>query len=265
MKVYTTIGGEEMEYTVSKLARISGVSARTLRYYDEIDLLKPKRINSSGYRIYGQQEVDILQQILFYRELEMKLDEIKNIIKTEDFSIEEALENHLIHLSEERNRLNRLIETVEKSLQYKQGGITMSDQEKFEAFKKETIQENEEKYGKEIREKYGDDTIDKSNNKFTHMTQEEYNRIEAISQELNEKLAEATKVGNPSSELGQEVAALHKEWLIAVWPDGLYDAERHFNLSLMYVEDPRFKDYYEKIASGAAEYLNEALKIYLDM
>ncbi len=66
-----------MEYTVRKLAQIAGVSTRTLRYYDEIGILKPARINSSGYRIYGQKEVNLLQQILFYRELGVNLKNIK--------------------------------------------------------------------------------------------------------------------------------------------------------------------------------------------
>ena len=69
-----------MEYTVSKLAKLSGVSARTLRYYDQIGLLEPKRVNPSGYRIYGEAEVNLLQQILFYRELEMSLNDIKDIV-----------------------------------------------------------------------------------------------------------------------------------------------------------------------------------------
>lgn len=252
-----------MEYTVSQLARLSGVSARTLRYYDEIALLKPKRTSSSGYRIYGQVEVDLLQQILFYRELEMKLEEIKEIIVAEDFEIEVALANHLVALSEERSRLNRLIETVEKSLVEKRGGERMADKEKFEAFKKEAIAKNEEKYGEEIREKYGDKTINDSNKKIEGMTQEEYDAYVLLTEKLNTKLGEATKQGDPASELAQEVAALHKDWLVGVWPAGLYDAEKHYYLSLMYVEDPRFKAYYEQIAPGAAEFLHEALKIYL--
>ena len=88
------LGGEGMEYSVSKLARLSGVSARTLRYYDEIGLLKPKRVNSSGYRIYGAREVDLLQQILFYREMDLSLDEIKQIIYAADFDVASALEEH---------------------------------------------------------------------------------------------------------------------------------------------------------------------------
>jgi DNA-binding transcriptional MerR regulator len=65
-------GGSYMEYTVQKLGRLAGTSTRTLRYYNEIGILKPARMNSSGYRIYGQAEVDRLQQILFYKELGLR-------------------------------------------------------------------------------------------------------------------------------------------------------------------------------------------------
>lgn len=253
-----------MEYTISKLARLSGISARTLRYYDEIDLLKPKRVNSSGYRIYGQTEVNLLQQILFYRELEMPLEEIKNVIYAEDFNIEEALRDHLSHLTNQRKRIDRLIQTVEKSIQAKEGEIDMTDQEKFEAFKKETIQKNEEQYGKEIRDKYDKDVVEASNKKLSHLTEEDWAHHQALTEELNEKLAQATKEGTPESPLAQEVAALHKEWLTAAWPEGYYDVEKHYNLSLMYVEDPRFKAYYETIEPGAAAFLHEALKAYLE-
>ena len=88
-----------MEYTVSKLAKLSGVSVRTLRYYDQIGLLEPKRINSNGYRIC-EAEVNLLQQILFYRELEMSLREIKDIVHSKTFDEEEALFDHLAHLKQ---------------------------------------------------------------------------------------------------------------------------------------------------------------------
>ncbi len=74
-----------MEYTVQKLGHLAGVSTRTLRYYDEIGILKPARINSSGYRIYGQAEVNRLQQILFYRELGMGLENIKKLVTSPSF------------------------------------------------------------------------------------------------------------------------------------------------------------------------------------
>lgn len=98
-----------MEYTISKLAKMSGISSRTLRYYDEIGLLKPKRLNPNGYRIYGELELNLLQQILFYKELGLELNEIKDIIYSPSFNLEEALEEHLIHLQREKGK-DRIID-----------------------------------------------------------------------------------------------------------------------------------------------------------
>lgn len=254
-----------MEYTVSQLANLSGVSARTLRYYDEINLLIPNRVNSNGYRLYSQKEVDLLQQILFYRELDISLAEIKKLIYAEAFDVTHALKEHHVNLTAQRERLDALIATVEKTIKANEGELEMADQEKFQAFKKETIVKNEEKYGQEIRENYGDKTVDQSNQKLLDMTDEEWVEFQALDKELNSKLAEATKQGDPESDLAQKVAELHKEWLTFTWPDSLYDKEKHYNLSLMYVQDDRFKAYYEKIIPGAAEFLHEALKIYLNI
>jgi DNA-binding transcriptional MerR regulator len=149
-----------MEYTVQKLGNLAGISTRTLRYYDEIGILKPARINSSGYRIYGQKEVDRLQQILFYRELGVDLKTIKEIITAPNFHEVTALKQHRKKLLERRRLLDLLIANVEKTIEFKEGRIEMSDKEKFEVFKEKMIGDNEKKYGKEIREKYGDETID---------------------------------------------------------------------------------------------------------
>jgi DNA-binding transcriptional MerR regulator len=132
-------------------------STRTLRYYDEIGILKPARINSSGYRIYGQKEVDRLQQIMFYRELGVSLENIKDIVTSPSFDGAAALKEHHEKLLEKRNQLDLLIANVEKTIALTEGRINMSDKEKFEGFKKNMIDENEKKYGKEIREKYGRD------------------------------------------------------------------------------------------------------------
>ena len=95
-------GGEDMEYTIQKLGKLAGISNRTLRYYDEIGILKPARINTSGYRIYGQKEIDLLQQILFYRALEVDLDTIKSIITAPGFDGISALNEHHGKLLEKR-------------------------------------------------------------------------------------------------------------------------------------------------------------------
>lgn len=249
-----------MEYTVQKLAKLAGVSSRTLRYYDEIDLLKPARINSSGYRIYGQGEVDTLQQILFYRELGMELNNIKEIITDPDFDGANALREHREKLLEKRKQLDVLITNVNKTIALKEGRINMSDQERFEGFKKNQIDENEKKYGKEIREKYGDETVDASNAKLMNMTQEEYKQVTKLSEEVNNTLAEAFKTGDPAGDLAQKAADLHKQWLMFYWKE--YSKEAHAGLGQMYVDDERFKAYYDRIQPGVAEFLRDAIEIY---
>lgn len=173
-----------MEYTVQKLAQMAGVSARTLRYYDEIGILKPARINSSGYRIYGQREVDRLQQILFYRELGLSLEGIKDIVTAPSFDGLNALKEHREKLLEKREQLDLLIANVEKTIAFAEGRITMTDKEKFEGFKQKLIDENEKKYSQEIRAKYGDDQVDRSNQKIKDMTKEQYAEVEKLSADV---------------------------------------------------------------------------------
>jgi DNA-binding transcriptional MerR regulator len=249
-----------MEYTVQKLANLAGVSTRTLRYYDEIGILKPARINSSGYRIYGQEEVDLLQQILFYRELGVSLDKIKAIVTDPSFDGAMALRDHREKLLEKRKQLDLLIANVEKTLAMTEGRIKMSDQEKFEGFKKNMIEENEKKYGKEIREKYGSDAVEKSNAKIMNMTQEQYEAVTALEKQLKQTLADAFKTCNPGGELAQKAADLHKQWLTYYWSE--YSKVAHAGLAQMYVDDERFKAYYDKDQPGTAEFLRDAIDIY---
>ena len=249
-----------MEYTVQKLGRIAGISPRTLRYYDEIGLLKPKRINSSGYRIYGEAEVNRLQQILFYRELGVSLDSIKNIVTAPSFDGAKALREHYEKLLQKREQLNQLILNVEKTISMSEGRITMSDKEKFQGFKQNLLDENEKKYGKEIREKYGENTIAKSNEKFMNMTEEQYNEVTKLAETIIEKLNQAMKTNDPASELAMEVADLHKKWLCCYWDT--YSKEAHAGLAQMYVDDERFTAYYDKEQPGAAKFLRDAIFIY---
>lgn len=251
-----------MEYTINTLAKMSGISSRTLRHYDDIQLLKPLRISSTRYRIYGQKEIDKLQQILFYKELGLGLSDIKKILDNSNFDPEEAMEKHLMELECKRKQIDQLILNVNKTIKSLKGEEKMSNKEKFEGFKNILIEENEQKYGKEIREKYGDDVIEASNQKLANMTQEEYQDVEKLAQELNAKLKEAVATGNPAGELAQEVCDLHRRWLTFYWPKDTYTKEAHQGLAEMYCQDERFKEFYEKIAPGTAEFLNEAIKIY---
>jgi DNA-binding transcriptional MerR regulator len=177
-----------MEYTVQELANLAGVSARTLRYYDKIGLLKPARINASGYRIYGLDEVDHLQQILFYKTLGVGLREIKKILSSPSYDRLKALQDYRNQLFSEKKRLDTLIANVEKTIASIEGGIQMTDQEKFEGLKQQILDENEAKYGKEIRAKYGDDVINQSNAKVKRMTKEQYEEMARLEKEVLEWL-----------------------------------------------------------------------------
>ncbi|GIN64171.1 MerR family transcriptional regulator [Robertmurraya siralis] len=249
-----------MEYTVQKLAQLAGVSSRTLRYYDQIGILTPARVNSSGYRIYGQKEVDRLQQILFYRELGIALETIKEIMTAPSFDAEKALNEHREQLLKKRKQLDLLITNVEKTIASAEGRMNMSDQEKFEGFKKKMIDENERKYGKEIREKYGEDTVNQSNAKLMNMSQEDYEAVTKLEAEVREALAEAFATGDPAGELAQKAAELHKRWLTYYWTE--YSKEAHAGLAQMYVEDERFTAYYDKEQPGMAAFLRDAVHIY---
>lgn len=246
-----------MEYTINKLGKLAGISTRTLRYYDEIGLLHPCRVNSNGYRIYGQAEVDLLQQILFYRELGFALEDIKSIISSPNYDSLLALSEHLAALRDKRGQLDLLIANVEKTIKFKQGELEMSNEEKFEGFKQRLIEDNEKQYGEEIHAKYGDDAVNRSNAKMKGMTKQQYERIEALNKEISLSLKAAISDGNPEGELAAQLFRLHREWL-CIYSDS-YCKEYHCGLAQMYVEDARFKKYYDDIADGGAQFLSDAI------
>jgi len=136
----------------------------------------------------------------------------------------------------------------------------MKDSEKFEGFKKSIIDENEKRYGAEIRSKYGDKAVDESNKKIMGMAEEQYNEFIRLGQRINDLLKQACEIGDPAGRIAQEAAELHRQWLSFTWPE--YSSEAHAALAQMYVQDERFREYYDKICPGAAEFLKEAILIY---
>jgi DNA-binding transcriptional MerR regulator len=249
-------------YTIGEVAKMTGLTHKTLRYYDSIGLLKPSNHSDVGYRLYEQADLDRLQQILLYREMGLSLEAIKQIVYAPDFDVQGALASHLTYLTKERQRLDALIQVVTKTLSAEEE-LIMSNEEKFEALKETIIQENEAKYGEEIRRKYGDTVVDLANEKLQDTDASSWQSIEELNDQLNIKLAEAVALGDPASELAQEVCDLHRQWLTFYWPDGMYSADKHAAIVDMYQADDRFKAYYEKIAPGASNFLHQAMTIYL--
>ncbi len=139
----------------------------------------------------------------------------------------------------------------------------MSDKEKFAGFKKKLIADNEKEYGPEIREKYGDKVVNRSNNKLENMTREQYDEITGLENKVMETLQAALKTGDPAGKLAQEAADLHRQWLIFYWDN--YNEEAHAGVVQMYVDDERFKAYYDRDRPGTAEFLRDAVIIYLGL
>jgi len=249
-----------MEYTVGQLAKLAGVSTRTLRYYDRIGLLGPEKMSAAGYRMYGQAQVDRLQQILFYREMDVELRAIKRLLDAPEFERTQALQGHLDALTERRARLDALIGTVKRTMSAAKGELIMTDGEKFEAFKQNLIDENERKYGAEVRERYGNEAMDESNAKLQSMTREQYEQTETLSREVNEAIKAAFETGDPQGELAMKACALHKQWIMRYWK--CYSPEAHRGLAQTYVDDPRFAAYYDAVAPGCAEFLRDAIFAY---
>ncbi|HHT53899.1 MAG TPA: MerR family transcriptional regulator [Clostridiales bacterium] len=251
-----------MDYTVSKLAKMAGVSRRTLRFYDEIGLLSPARVSQNGYRVYGRAEVDLLQQILIYRELGVPLEKIRSIIAAPGFDRAAALREHLTALNAQKAKIESLIKNVERTIRVMEGEIDMSDEEKFEGLKKKLIEENEKKYGREVREKYGEDAVKESNRRLAGMTPGQWARQEELSHKIAGLLARAMETNDPGCREAQKACELHSEWLCMFWKPGTYSKAAHRELAQMYVEDERFRENYEKIKPGCAEFFRDAIDIY---
>jgi len=247
-----------MEYAIDKLCKLAGVTSRTLRHYHRIGLLTPLRVNSAGYRIYGPREVDRLQHILFFRALGVDLAEIGRILDASDFDPAAALREHLRGLLERRAGLDRLIETVSKTIESQEGERMMSDHEKFEGFKAQMVAENREKYGDEATEKYGEAEVRASEAKLMGLSEAEFADMTALGQRILDELAAAIRDGaSPTGEAGQAIARLHRRWLGFTWPS--YSVEAHHGLAQMYADDGRFAAFYDAAAPGAAVFLRDAI------
>lgn len=265
MKAHNKTDSQTIFYTVKELADLAGITPRTLRYYDEIGLLPPERMiptdrmDSSGYRMYGPDQTDILWQILFYRRLGLHLKDIKALLDNPSYHRAEALKSHLKDLTRKRDQLNLLIDTVKQIITSEgEAAHTMTDQEKFMCLKENLIHENDKKYGKEIRETYGVKAVQALNAKVMGLSQKEYEAMETLGEQILRSLEKAVTKGlKPDSDAGSAIAALHKEWLSYTWSS--YSIEAHRALVSMYLEDSRFQAYYDKNIPGCAEFLKNAV------
>lgn len=250
-----------MKYTIKKLAELAGISTRTLRYYDQIDLLKPNEINKSNYRIYDEKNVDTLQQIMYYRALNFPLGKIKQLLNDPNFSRLQALEDQHQMLLDKQVEIETLLTNIDQTIKDYQGEITMTDTEKFQAFKQQQLSKNENKYGAEIREKYGEQTVQQSNQKFANLSENDFETMKKIEAQLIAYLVEFKKQPNLDSALAEKIYQAHKQWLEFTWPE--YKPAAHRGLVDMYLADPRFAKYYnDKAQTDVVQLLHDVVYRY---
>ena len=173
-----------MSYTVKQLANLAGVTNRTLHYYDEVGLLHPAAYGDNGYRYYDEAAVLRLQQILFFRELGFSLGQIKTILDRPDFDLLQALEGHKRALLERVERVNCLVDTIDKTILHIQGKIDMNKKDFYKGFD----EEKQKKYEQQARERYGDEAMAKTKD-WNAYTPEEKNNILAEGHEIHMGIA----------------------------------------------------------------------------
>lgn len=243
-------------FTVKQLSSLAGVTPRTLRHYDQIGLLKPSRLGENGYRYYGEESLLRLQQILFYRELGLPLDEIRKIMGRRDFDALAALENHKLELEKRIERLLRLIETVDNTILYMKGQREMSKKQLFAAFS----EAEQEKMAAEAEQMYDPATVRESNRKWKAYGKEKQQAILAEGNQIYIDLIAAMPKGAASP----EAQALVERWrrhMDYFWTPNL---EQLLGLANGYVDDPGFRANFDAMHPQLAEFMREAVKIYVE-
>ncbi|BDR59341.1 MerR family transcriptional regulator [Xylocopilactobacillus apicola] len=253
------------QYTVSQLAQLSGVSARTIRYYDQIGLLQPALTTEKYYRIYTEQEVDLLQQILYFRRLGFKLSEIKEIMENPNYDVVNSLKTHQRWLRQEVEELNRLNASLSEAIKYYQGEQSMTDDQKFQELKTQYLQENERLYGEELRDKYEEKELQQFNDNFANLSKEKYDAWKKAEEQLIKDLNILLKepgVVDLDSPVAMDAFLSHQKWLKLIYPK--YDSNFHRGIVQMYLADERFSDYYNSRTDGdSVELLAQIINHYV--
>ena len=244
-----------MSWTVSEAAGLARVSVRTLHHYDEIGLVSPARRSAAGYRLYGRDDLERLQQVLFFRELGFSLDEIRKALDEPGFDRTEALVMQRELLTAKAEHLKAMIGTLDKAIEAQQKGIAMDEKDLFDVFG----DEDPAQYEDEARERWGDtDAFKESRRRAKSYSKEDRLRIKADQDAVEAEFAEAMLAGRaPDS---PEAMALAERARLGI-DQAFYPCshEMHRDLGTMYVADPRFAKHYDDRAPGLARYVCDAI------
>lgn len=244
-----------MKYLVNELAEIAGISVRTLHHYDHIDLLKPMEIGLNGYRFYGWKELLRLQQILFFRELDFSLEEIRVILDSPDLDQLEILNEQKAMLQLKQKKLKKLIFTINNTIINMKDDKKLPKEDLFDGFN----DMQSKAYKKEARKRWGHTKAWKQyEERMKNLKPKDMEKLKKEGEAILRKIVSLMKLGPASHEVQKEVAAYHD------YMGNFYDCSKDHFLALgrIYSEDERFRKYYEDIQEGLAEFMTEAIAEY---
>ena len=263
-----------VDYTVSRLAKMAGVSVRTLHHYDEIGLLRPYARTAAGYRLYGKKDLLRLQQILFFRELDVALEDIRQILDDPAFDLVVALESHRRLLQERSLRIGRLLNTIDRTIlkltehdmddhdmgEYDMGDYDMGDKVTDEELYAGFTDEQVERYEREVREQYDPELVAESNRRVRNMSKGQWQAMQKEGEEVHLGLAALMERPVDDAEV-QALIARHYAMMNQFYP---VSAEIYRGLGQMYVTNDEFRAFYDKVRPGLADFLQPAMAYYAE-
>ena len=248
-------------YAVGELAKLSGVSIRTLHHYDAIGLLKPASVGENGYRYYGREELLRLQQVLFHRELGMSLADIAAALDAPGFDRLAALRRQRERVAAETDRHRRLLDTIDRTIAELEGQRTVQDSDLYKGF----APEKQAEYEAYIVEQYGEGArphIEAGRKRWAELSPDELqahmNELAAVEADL---AAAAGSGVAPDDPLLDPVLARHHAWVGAAWA-GPPSAEAYTGLGSLYASHPDFVARYEGMQPGLAVWLQTAMTAF---
>jgi len=249
-------------FTVKDVAKLSGVSVRSLHFYDEIGLLKPAHYGENGYRYYEYEQLLRLQQILFYRELGFPLAQIKQVMASPDFDRLKALRAHRVQLEKDAGRLRQLLATLDKTIISLEKGKSMKTKELYRGFSPE----KQAAYENELVEKYGESAkthIAESHRRMKKWTREDHVRVAQEGEKICADLVTEFQKGTlPDHEDVQDIIARHYRWICHWWTP---QRVSYTGLGEMYASHPDFKKFYAAYHPKLAEFLAASIKVFAEM
>jgi DNA-binding transcriptional MerR regulator len=242
-----------MRWSTAEVAKLAGVSSRTLRHYDHVGLLTPAEHGHGGLRFYDRTRLLRLQHILLLRELGLGLPDIADVLDGTTDEVD-ALHRHRERLLSDADRLRRLADTVARTIEEREGGPPMATEDMFDGFAQDP-------YAEEARERWGDTAVE-AQRRAAGWSPQEQSEVTQQGEAIHARLADAKRAGTPvdAAEV-QEAVAAHHAWVSRFWTP---DREAYVALGRMYVDDERFTATIDAHEPGLAAYLRDAMAVYAE-